>query len=399
MTKKRQSAGSGPKSSPVPARQILISAAEPSADLYGALLIRRATKVIPGVEFTGLGGPRMRQAGCRIIGDLTARASMLAGTLGLVGRAWKLLGELDRLMETQPFDLGVVIDSPVLHLPLARRIKRREVPVLYYVAPQTWAWAAYRNRKLARRTDRLAVILPFEEAYFRAEGMRADYVGHPLFDDLVARNSDRKLVAEFRGESRSVVTMLPGSRRQVVREVLPGQLEVCRQVARRFPEARFFVSVAGDSVRGIIETQLVGAGVPIKAVAGKNAELIQAADLVLVASGTSTLEVAYYRKPMIVMYNHSRWLYQLLGRWLIATKYLSLPNIIAGREIVPEYMPYYRTPDPIAARAIELLSTPHRLARMSDALDEMMAPLVRTGASANTARIMAEMLNVETPRR
>lgn len=354
---------------------------------------------MPGIEFTGLGGPRMREAGCRIIGDLSGQASMLVGTLGLVGRAWKLLGELDRLMETQPFDLGVVIDSPVLHLPLARRIKRRNVPVLYYVAPQTWAWAAYRNRKLARRTDRLAVILPFEQAYFRGRGMRADYVGHPLFDDLVTRNSDQKLVAEFRGESQPVVTLLPGSRRQVVREVLPGQLEVCRQVARRFPEARFLVSVAGDSVRGIIEGQLVGVGIPIQAVARKNAELIQAADLVLVASGTSTLEVAYYRTPMIVMYNHSRWLYQLLGRWLIATKYLSLPNIIAEREVVPEYMPYYRTPDPIAARAIELLSTPHRLARMAQTLEDLMAPLVRTGASANTARIMAEMLNVETPKR
>ena len=113
----------------------------------------------------------------------------------------------------------------------------------------------------------------------------------------------------------------------------------------------------------------------------------------LVASGTATLEVAYYRKPMIVMYNHSPWGYRLIGRWLIATRHLSLPNIMADRRIVPEFMPYYRSPDPIAARAVEMLSTPQTLARMSRELDELMTPLIKTGASANTARIVAEMLH------
>jgi len=121
--------------------------------------------------------------------------------------------------------------------------------------------------------------------------------------------------------------------------------------------------------------------------------MLEAADLVLVASGTATLEVAFHRKPMIVMYNHSRWLYELFGRWIIRTPHLSLPNIIARREIVPEYMPYYRSPDPIAVRAIEMLSTPHMLQRMRDNLEQAISQLDRPGASANTARMVLEMLD------
>ena len=374
-------------------RRILISAAEPSADLHGASLVREIVRILPAVEFVGLGGPLLRDAGCVTLGDLTGQASMLLGTLRLAGRAWKLLRRLDRLLAEQPCDLGVVIDSPMLHLPLARRLKHRGIPVLYYIAPQIWAWGEYRHKKLARRVNRIAAILPFEPAYFQARGIRADYVGHPLFDVLARRTVDPDFVSRLRRDGGPVVVLMPGSRRQVVAEVLPGQLEVCRQLARRFKEARFLLSVAGDPVRDPVESRLAACGLDVEPHQDRNGELLTAADLVLVASGTATLEVAYYRKPMIVMYNHSRWGYELLGKRLIATEHLSLPNIMAGRRIVPEFMPYYRSPDPIAARAAEMLSTPQTLARISRELDELMTPLVKTGASANTARIVAEMLH------
>ncbi|UCG32984.1 MAG: lipid-A-disaccharide synthase [Phycisphaerales bacterium] len=381
-------------SQPCPAShpRVLISALEPSADLHGASLIREVSRILPQVRFVGLGGPRMREAGAHTLDDLTAHASMLLGTLRLVGRALRLLHRLDRLMSEQQFDLGLVIDSPTLHLPLAGRMKRHGLPVLYYIAPQTWAWAEYRHRKVARRVDRAAVILPFEEEYFRSRGIRADYVGHPLFDVLAAHTVDAELVSRLRRGGEPVVTLLPGSRRHVVQEVLPGQLEVCRQLARRFKQARFLLSLAGEPVRPAVHTRVTGCGLQIEIQEGRNPELITAADLVLVASGTATLEVAYYRKPMIVMYNHSRWAYELIGRWLIATPWLSLPNIIAGRQIVPEFMPYYRSADPIAAKAAEMLSAPQTLERVSRQLDELMTPLIKTGASANTARIVAEML-------
>jgi lipid-A-disaccharide synthase len=393
MTGPPQPDPAAPQPNATPPARILISALEPSADLHGASLIREVSRILPHARFTGLGGPRIREAGAHTLDDLTGHASMLLGTLRLAGRALRLLRRLDRLMSEEPFDLGIVIDSPALHLPLARRMKRHGLPVLYYIAPQTWAWAEYRHRKVARRVDRAAVILPFEEEYFRSRGIRADYVGHPLFDVLAARTINAELVSQLRRGAESVVTLLPGSRRHVVQEVLPGQLEVCRQLARRFKRARFLLSVAGEPVRAVVQGLVDESGMHIEIQEGRNAELITAADLVLVASGTATLEVAYYRKPMIVMYNHSRWAYELIGRWLIATRWLSLPNIIAGRQIVPEFMPYYRSADPIAATAAEMLSTPQTLERISRQLDELMTPLIKTGASANTARIVAEMLH------
>jgi lipid-A-disaccharide synthase len=392
MTESPQDQHPPPAPGPTSGPRVLISAAEPSADLHGASLIGEVRRRLPGVEFVGVGGPLMAQAGCRLLADLTTESSMLLGALSLVGRAWKLLRRLDRLLAEEPFDLGVVIDSPTLHLPLAKRLKRRQVPVLYYIAPQTWAWAEYRTRKLAKRVDRAAVILPFEQEYFRTKGIRADYVGHPLFDVLAERTVDRGCVARLREAGGPVVALLPGSRRQVIREVLPGQLEVSRRILRRFPEARFLLSAASETAEREIGALLAGAGPAVEVHQGHNPEIISAAELVLVASGTAALEVAYYRKPMIVMYNHSRWGYELIGKHLINTKYLSLPNILAGREVVPEFMPYYRRPDPIAAKAIEMLSTPQTLERIATELDELISPLATTGASANTADIVVDML-------
>ncbi len=372
--------------------EILVSAAEPSGDLHGASLIRAVRKLLPGAGFSGVGGPQMRAEGCAIAADFTQHASMLLGSLGLIGKGMRTLGEVETLVRTRRPRLGVMIDSPMLNLALAKRLKKHGIPVLYFIAPQTWAWAEYRIGKVRRRVDRMAVILPFEEAYFRQHGLEATYVGHPLFDALAARQADESMVAEMRGEGGPVVALLPGSRQQVVREVLPGQLEIASHLSRRFGGCRVLLSLAGEPVREIVEGLVARSGVRVHVHMGRNGEMIRAADLVLVASGTATLEVAYYHKPMIVMYNHARVLYNLVGRWFIATKHLSLPNIVAGRTIVPEYMPYYTSTAPIIAEAVEMLANRAKRERISQELRELMTPLVRTGASENTARIVAEIV-------
>jgi len=376
------------------APRVFISAAEPSGDLHGASLIEAFRRLRPGAQFAGLAGPRMRAAGCLAIEDLTERSSMLLGVIGSLGSVPGLLARVDRRLAAGRFDAAVLVDSPLLNLTLARRAKARGLPVLYYVAPQVWAWAEYRWRKLRDRVDRMAVVLPFEEAYFADRGIPARYVGHPLFDALSAWTVNQSRVSALRGESGAgpVLGLLPGSRRQVVAEVLPGQLEVAAEVRKRHRRARFLVSVANPRVGSLVRGLVAASGLEAVTLHGENAELINACDLLLVASGTATLEVAFHHKPMIVMYNHSRLGYQLLGRWLIATKYLCLLNILAGREIVPEYMPYYRSVRPIAERAIELLATRQRLERMSRELKELMDPMVRPGASENTARMLLELI-------
>jgi lipid-A-disaccharide synthase len=370
-----------------------ISAAEPSADLHGASLIRATLKARPSARFVGVAGPRMVEAGCEPIFDMTRHSAMLLGAVKAAGRGIAMLTTSDRHLRRYPFDAAVVIDSPTLHLPLAARAQAAGVPVMYYILPQMWAWGAYRIHKLRSRIDRAAVILPFEEEYFRNQGVEATYVGHPLAEHVACTSIDTGKVEEIRGGGTPVVALLPGSRKHVVRQVLPGQLEVAQSIASVMPRASFGVSVANPQVAPLIAQASNACGVEMRAYPQHHAELIRAADLVLAASGTTTLEVALHQRPMIVMYNASRVFYQAIGRWMIRTPYLSLPNILAGREVVPEFMPYYTSTRPIAERAIELLQSDEARQLMISELTEVVRPLRGGEASKRTAALLLDMID------
>ncbi len=372
---------------------VFMSAAEPSADLHAASLIGAVARLRPDIRFAGVAGPAMQAAGCWPIFDMTRHSAMLLGAVGAVLPALRLLASTSAHLRRYPFAAAVVVDSPTLNLPIALRAKRRGLPVLYYIAPQLWAWGRHRVGRVRARVDRLAVILPFEEPFFRSHGIDATYVGHPLFDALASEAPDPERVAEIRQMGQPVVALLPGSRQHVVHEVLTGQLEVTKRIRQRFPDAHFGVSVANDRAERVIADALLRTDVPVTAYRSRNADLLTAADLALVASGTVTLEVAYRHTPMIVMYNANRWAYHLLGRWLIRTPHLSLINILAGRRLVPEFMPYYRSTAPIAELAISLLADPGALRAMAVDIAAVLDPLVKTGASENTARILLEMLD------
>jgi lipid-A-disaccharide synthase len=390
------SASDGPPASGRPL--IFISAAEQSADLHGAALIRATRQLRPSARFVGVAGPRMVAEGCWPIFDMTRHAAMLLGVFGAAGRAVAMLSSAAAHLRRYAFDAAVVIDSPTLHLPLAGRAQAAGIPVMYYIAPQMWAWGAYRIHKLRNRVDRLAVILPFEEQYFRDQGVDARYVGHPLMDQLRAVEVDSAAVDAVRNGAYRFVALLPGSREHVVREVLGGQLEIAERIVKAVPGVRFGVSVANDHVAPVVAAALAKCRVPINTCAGGHAALIRAADLVLVASGTTTLEVAYHQRPMIVMYNASPWFYRLIGRWMIHTPHLSLPNILAGHEIVPEFMPYYRSTEPIARRAIALLQSDDMRRRMVRELGTMIESLKTGNASKHAAKMLLDMVARNAPK-
>jgi len=410
--------------------RIFISAAEASADLHGANLIAAVLRRRPGARFVGLAGPRMQAAGCEVLDDPTGESAMLTAAFGKVVRFWRLLRRVRRVLREGDFDAAVLIDSPALNLHVARHAKRTGVPTFYYIAPQVWAWGRFRWRRVRRWADQLACILPFEEEFFARYGIPATFVGHPLFDELrppvawpgtrASRGAEgvgrvppgsvgqRPPLGEGTepggtrpaptGTDRTAsggptVALLPGSRRHVIEEVLPGQLEVAEAIARRFEAARFLISAADANREALIRSMLGGRALPAELRVGANAEILDAADLVLVASGTATLEVAWHRTPMIVMYNASRLGYHLLGRWLIRTEHLSIVNILAGRRLVPEFMPYYRSTAPIAAEAIRLLEDPTARRQMSTELDALIAPLARPGASDRTAELLLEFID------
>ncbi len=372
---------------------IFISAAEPSGDRHGASLIRAVRAACPTARFVGVAGPRMVSAGCESIFDMTRHAAMLLGALRSIGKASRMMTACDTYLRNHAVDAAVVIDSPTLHLPLAARAQSAGVPLLYYIAPQIWAWGSYRIHKLRNRCDRVAAILPFEEKYFRDQGVEATYVGHPLAEQLADQLIDEHTVRDMRSDGSPLISLLPGSRKHVVQSILPGQLEVAQQIARVLPLAAFGVSIANPQVAPIIQELVGRSGVKVIEYRGKHAELIRASDLVLVASGTSTLEVALHNRPMIVMYNGSRLFYHLIARWMIGTSHLALPNILAGREIVPEFMPYYTSTKPIAARAIDLLESEEKRQTIVQDLRKMTAPLRNTRASARTATMLLNMIS------
>ncbi len=371
---------------------IFISAAEPSADLHGAALIEATLAKCPRARFVGVAGPRMVAAGCQPIFDMSRHSAMLLGALRAVRRAIAMLTTSEHHLRGFPFDAAVVIDSPTLHLPLAKRAQAAGIPVLYYIAPQMWAWGAYRIHRLRNDVERVAVILPFEEKFFRDQGVNARYVGHPLAEQAEQTPIDPDAVEEIRSRGRCVVALLPGSRRHVVEEVLCGQLEVAEKIADAIPGTAFGVSVANPQVAPVIERLLSTRSINVQPYRGGHDALIRAADLVLVASGTTTLEIAFHGTPMIVMYNASRVFYHLVARWMIHTPHLSLPNILAGRRIVPEFMPYYASTDPIAECAVDLLRSDKKRKAMKQELRQLIAPL-RTGrASERTADMLLDMI-------
>lgn len=370
---------------------IFISAAEPSADQHGADVIRAARVQRPDLRFIGVAGPKMVAAGCESIFDMTSHASMLLGAVRIAGRAGKMISTADRYLRMHPFAAAMVIDSPTLHLPLAARAQAAGVPVMYYIAPQMWAWGAYRIHKLRNRCDRVAVIFPFEEEYFRNQGVNAEWVGHPLADQVEAERPDAAKVGELRGKGAPIIALLPGSRKHVVQSILPDQLLVAKRIAERYPRAYFGVSVACPNVAPIVSTAVRNSQVRCEMFPIHRADLIEAADLVLVASGTTALEVAFRERPMIVMYQSSRLFYNLIARRLIRTPFLSLPNILAGEEIVSEFMPYYRSTEPIAVKAIELLENPQLRSEMTDKLAGIVAPLRGPSAARNAAEMLIKL--------
>ena len=372
---------------------IFISAAEPSADLHGAALIQAVRRLSPESRFVGVAGPKMVAAGCDRIFDMTSHSAMLLGVVRNVCRGAAMLATCDRHLRRYPFDAAVVIDSPTLHLPLAGRAQAAGIPVMYYIAPQMWAWGASRIHKLRNRANRAAVILPFEEEYFRNQGVEATYVGHPLADQIASRQINEAVVDRIRGYGRPVVALLPGSRKHVVASVLPGQLDVAEQIASAVTGTTFGVSVASPQVAPLIDDMVEGRHLTVHRYPANHTELIRAADLVLVASGTTTLEVAFHERPMIVMYQASRVFYHLIGRWLLHTPHYSLPNILAGREIVPEFMPYYTSTAPIAEKAIELLQSPEARAAIAKDLADTVGPLRSGNASHRTAEMLLDMVS------
>ena len=316
-------------------------AGEASGDLHGSSVVREIFKRDPSVFMYGVGGIEMEKAGVHLI----ARSETLAVT-GIFEVFFKLKQLLSlffllvRSIIIYKPDLAILIDSPDFNLRLAKRLKKRGVPVLYYISPQVWAWRRSRLRQIRKCVTRMLVVFPFESAFYKAAGVDVDFVGHPLLDRL----PDCPLVSE----NVRTIALMPGSRKNEVRYLLPAMLESVRQIHRRYPAIEFRLVLA-PMLRLSDISFTTDESLPIKIIEGGDPDFLSGVDFVICCSGTATLEAAILGKAMVVLYKLNRLTYFLVTFLMTSgLKYFALPNLIASRRLVPELLQGDVTPQKIS---------------------------------------------------
>ena len=372
--------------------RIFIVTGEASGDVHGANLAGAIRALRPDAELIGVGGNRMQSAGVALLPGLE-RTDAIGVTLGLahLRAAIRNFVALARFLRRTQLDAVVFIDNPGMNLRLARIAKWAGQRVVYYIAPQVWAWAPIRMRLIRRRVDRVIVILPFEEELYRRAGVPCTFVGHPLLDEVAPSYDRDELRKRFGLESSApVVGLLPGSRESEVRALLPLMLQAAAQLARRHSGARFIMAQAPSITDELIASLSAGTSVNVHAVRDQASEVMAASDVLLVASGTATLQAAVVGTPMVLTYRVP-WPTYWLGRLLIRINWIGLANIVAGRGIVPELIQQDATAERLCGEASRLL-TDHQAARVMRAeLRKVREALGSPGASRRAAAaVLAE---------
>ncbi len=359
--------------------RIFISAGEASGDLYASRLVEVLKARHPAAEFFGCAGPRMQAAGVRPIVD--QRSLAVVGIVEVIPHIPRILGELNKLARASAAerpDVAILTDSPSFHLPLARKLKRQGVPVVYLVAPQAWAWKQGRVKTMRATLNRLLCIFPFEEEFFQKHGVPVVYIGHPL-SRLIKPKLTRAEFCSKLGvpEATQIVALLPGSRHGEVARHLPILLETVNLIRQRHPVTFVLPLPAGFGLENTRFWEPVRAA-SIQAIEGHTWDALAQAELALAASGTVTIEAAMLGTPMVTFYrvNALSW---YLQRWRVRTPFLTMVNLVAGRQVVPELIQDQMTAENIAGEACRLLEN-------SGANHEMRAGLAEVATKLRSDR-------------
>lgn len=332
----------------------------------------------------------MAKAGCRLLADPTKNSAMLLGAASQAGYWLDVLARLKRELALDKPSVMIPIDSPTVNLRIARLGRRMEIPVCYYVAPQLWAWAPWRIKTVRATVNTLCCVLPFEQNYFGQQGVPTVYVGHPLFDPPGnGVDTDPEKLKSPLPKAPVRLALLPGSRRAEIAANLPPMLETFLAMRGRFAGIAAVAAAADEERAWQIRNYLPRYGAKIDVRAGATDAIIRWADLVLTCSGTATLQIARHHKPMIVIYRLAWWKWNLVGRFLIQSKFLCLVNILADREMVPEFMPFYGSTEPLIAATADLLSHSEKREAMTRDLAELTAPMAAVSDQMPAARRVA----------
>jgi lipid-A-disaccharide synthase len=381
-----------PAAPPARPARALVVAGEAAGDMHAADQVRALGARCPGLEVFGVGGPTLRAEGMRVVTDAedVATVGVVEG-LGRLRALVRTYRALVRALREERPDLCILVDFPEFNLRLARAAKRAGVPVFYYIGPQVWAWRRGRVRTIGRRVDGLALVFPFEPALYEKTVPRARFVGHPLIDRVrVDRERTATLEAIGFDPAKRTVLLLPGSRPKEIEYLLPVFLAAARRMAG--PDRQFVLALAPTLKVAEVETALADAGVPVRVVEGGTYDLMAAADVALVSSGTATLECALLVCPMVIAYKLAP-LTAVVARVLVrGVSHIGLPNVVAGREIVPELVQGDVTPERVAREAEAILADPARRTRMIEDLRGVRARLGEPGAAERAADMAVALM-------
>jgi lipid-A-disaccharide synthase len=374
----------------MPPQQIFISAGESSGDMYAARLAT-ALRARTDVQLFGMGGPRMREAGVEIVADC-AEVSVL-GILEVARKLPALLRVKRRLLaeaRRRKPRFAILTDFPGFHLRLARSLKWQGVRNIYFVCPQFWAWRPWRANLVRRRFVRGLCIFPFEQEWYRSRGVNADFIGHPLVGNVAAKKSR----AEFIGDNaldptEPIVALLPGSRPGEIAHHMPTLMHACRHILQKHP-VQFVLALAPGMPASTVDRFRLP-DVPMRVVEDSTYDVLSAADLSIVSSGTATVEAALMDAPMIMIYRVAP-LTAAIARWLVRTPMYAMVNLIAGERIVPELVQKDFTPERVAAEAVRLLDSAESRAAMRKGFAGVREKLGPPGAIERAADIIADML-------
>ena len=319
--------------------RLFFSVGDPSGDVHTAHVIEELKRRQPDWEFVGYGGPDMERAGCRLDYQLTELAVMgIWRILPNLGRFLRQGLRVRRLLRQHRPDAVILVDFPGFNWWVARFAKSAGIPVYYYLPPQIWAWATYRVSRMQRWVDRVLACMPFEPEWYAERGVKAEYVGHPIFDELAGKPLDDAFLEEQRQREGPIVAVLPGSRKQEVSANWPVQLATIEQLTRRVPSARFLVANYKETQKQFCEATLAqrADALPVECHVGRTSEIIELADVCLMVSGSVSLELLVRATPAAVIYR-GNWAFAIFCRYVIESVYISLPNIFARRMLMPEF--------------------------------------------------------------
>ena len=376
-----------------PPLSIMFSAGESSGDQHAANMFLELKKHQPDIKGFGMGGAKMALAGIDIRYD--------SGSIGVIGvvevlkhygdirRALKLI---QQLVSTERPDLLVCVDYKEFNLKLARFAKQCGIKVLFYVSPQVWAWRPGRVKTYGKAIDMMAVIFPFETTYYDAENVPVRYVGHPSVDKVHPQRSRLEDMAIFNlDEGNPVIGLLPGSRANEINRLLPIMLAAAEILQARLPGIQFMLPQADSISDELLESYMDRSPVKITVIKNQPYDVIQCCDVVMTTSGTATIEIALLTVPMVITYKLAALTYWL-GRWLVNTPFIGLPNIILGKGFIKELIQYEATSENLAEEIERILTDKFYADQMRDNLNQVKQQLGQGGGSKNMAELALEIM-------